>query len=553
MKKLLLSAFLLLGVFASHAQSDYYPALTSDGSTSGNGRAPQGKKNCDRSVYLITASELQAQGYAANDVINAIAFNYLAAQNIATTSTSFTLYMQNSTDATNLKDTPWATAITGMTTVSTDNITIPASTGLFYIPFSGTNSFTYTGGSVYIAFDYQNTGTVATTGNVAACNSTGLTGGIKTYTGTTVGTALTTSSFRPQTNFGIKVSCARPLSQGFTNVTATSVDLTWTGSGSNFDLEYGADGYTQGSGTTVSNISGTTKTISGLTASTVYNFYVRTNCGGGASSVWKGPYPFYATFAPTSPTYTTSFETYDFPFLGWLADAAANGTSWSIADVGTGNALAQDGSSSIFSYNSTVAAASSRVYSRGINLVAGSDATITYYVNNDISSTSTGSANYQLTVGTDQTAATQTTVIADESGLTNTTYESKSYTFKPTTTGVYYFSFLNNSAKEPTASQYHGIFVDNFTVSQTLSTSQFLSSKFNVNPNPAKDIVNITNTENMFVNAVNFTDLNGRIVKSLSFDKISNVQINVSDLSTGVYMMNIFSDKGTATKKIIKN
>ena len=57
MKKLLLSAFLLLGVLASHAQSDYYPALTSDGSTSGNGRAPQGTKNCDRSVYLITAAE----------------------------------------------------------------------------------------------------------------------------------------------------------------------------------------------------------------------------------------------------------------------------------------------------------------------------------------------------------------------------------------------------------------------------------------------------------------------------------------------------------------
>jgi len=553
MKKLLLSAFLVLGVFTSHAQSDYYAALASDGSTSGNGRAPQGTKNCDRSVYLITASELSAQGYAANDVINAIAFNYLAAQNIATTSTSFTLYMQNSTDATNLKSTTWATAISGMTTVKTDNITIPAAAGKLYLPFTGTNTFTYTGGSVYIAFDYQNTGTVATTGNVASCNSTGLTGGIKTYTGTTVGTTLTASSFRPETLFGIKVSCARPLSQGFTNVTANAVDLTWTGTGSNFDVEYGADGYTQGSGTTLSNISATTKTVTGLTPSTVYNFYVRTNCGSGSSSVWKGPYPFYTTFAPTNPTYTTSFETYDFPFMGWLADSAANGTSWSIASVGAGNALAQDGAASIFSYNSTVAAASSRVYSRGINLVGGSDVTITYYVNNDISATSTGSANYQLSVGSDQTAASQTTVIATETGLTNKTYESKSYTFKPATSGVYYFSFLNNSDMEPTASQYHGIFIDNFTVSQTLSTNQFLSSKFDVNPNPAKDIVNITNGENISVNGVSFTDLNGRVVKSLSFDKISNVQVNVSDLSTGVYMMNIFSDKGTATKKIIKN
>lgn len=553
MKKTLLLIFLLLGVFTSHAQSDYYDALTSDGGYSGNGRAPQGTKRCNRSVYLITAAELQNQGYAANDVINAIAFNYLVAQNIATTSTSFTLYMQNSTDVTNLKVAPWDTAISGMTIVSTDNITIPAATGKFYIPFSGTNTFTYAGGSVYIAFDYQNTGTVAATPNTASTNYTGLTDGIKSYTGATVSTTLTASSHRPETFFGIKVSCARPLSQSFTNVTASTVDLTWTSSGSNFDIEYGADGYTQGSGTTINNISATTKNITGLTANTIYNFYVRSNCGGGASSVWKGPYPFYTTFAPIDPTYTTSFETYDFPFIGWLADVAINGTDWSIGNVGVGNAFAQDGAASIFSYNSTVAAADARVYSRGINLVAGSDVTITYYVNNDISAASTGSANYQLTVGTAQTAITQTTVIATETKLTNTAFVAKSYSFKPTITGVYYFSFLNNSDIEPIAGEFHGIIIDNFTVSQTLSASQFLSSKFNVNPNPAKDIINITNGENMSVNAVNFTDLNGRIVKNLSFDKISNVQINVSDLSSGVYMMNILSDKGTATKRIVKN
>jgi hypothetical protein len=553
MKKIVLSIFLLLGVFASHAQSDYYDALTSDGGISGKGRAPQGAKNCNRSVYLITATELQDQGYAANDVINAIAFNYLVAQDIATTSTSFTLYMQNSTDVTNLKVTPWDTAITGMTIVSTDNITIPAKTGKFHIPFSGTNTFTYTGGSVYIAFDYQNTGTVATIFNTASTNYKGLNNGINTYLGDLADTKLIANPHRPETFFGKKVSCARPLSQSFTNVTATTVDLTWTGSGSDFDLEYGADGYTQGSGTRISNISGKTSTITGLTPNTVYNFYVRTNCGSSSSSVWKGPYPFYTTFTPTDPTYTTSFETYDFPFIGWLADAAANGTGWSINNVSTGNALAHDGNASVFSYNSTAAAADARVYSRGINLMANSDVTITYYVNNDISAASTGSANYQLTVGSAQNKATQTTVIATETGLTNTTYVQKSYTFNPPTTGVYYFSFLNNSDIEPIVGERRRIIIDNFTVTQTLSNDEFLSSKFNVNPNPAKDIVDITNGENMFVNAVNFTDLNGRIVKSLSFDKISNVQVNVSDLSTGVYLMNIFSDKGTATKKVVKN
>jgi len=49
------------------------------------------------------------------------------------------------------------------------------------------------------------------------------------------------------------------------------------------------------------------------------------------------------------------------------------------------------------------------------------------------------------------------------------------------------------------------------------------------------------------------TDLNGRVVKQNSYSNVSEVQVNISDLASGVYMMNIKSDKGSVTKKIIKN
>ena len=48
------------------------------------------------------------------------------------------------------------------------------------------------------------------------------------------------------------------------------------------------------------------------------------------------------------------------------------------------------------------------------------------------------------------------------------------------------------------------------------------------------------------------TDLNGRVVKTVNVADSSNVQVNISDLSVGVYMMKIVSDKGTTTKKVIK-
>lgn len=104
------------------------------------------------------------------------------------------------------------------------------------------------------------------------------------------------------------------------------------------------------------------------------------------------------------------------------------------------------------------------------------------------------------------------------------------------------------------------ILIDNFvtriSTTDTLlqnDTFDLATTNFSVSPNPANDFITVSNSENIFVNAISITDLNGRVVKQNSFSNLSNVQVNVSDLSSGVYMLNITSDKGSLTKKIIKN
>ncbi len=77
------------------------------------------------------------------------------------------------------------------------------------------------------------------------------------------------------------------------------------------------------------------------------------------------------------------------------------------------------------------------------------------------------------------------------------------------------------------------------------------SNKFTVFPNPAKSIVTVSNAD-ASISAVELTDLNGRVVKNVSVSNLSDVQVSISDLAQGVYMMKITSDKGVATKKIIK-
>ncbi len=89
-------------------------------------------------------------------------------------------------------------------------------------------------------------------------------------------------------------SCPKPTAQTETNITATSADLGWTenGSATIWDIEWGASGFTQGSGTTVSGVTANPYTLSGLTAGTDYDWYVRADCGGGSQSLWEGPHTF---------------------------------------------------------------------------------------------------------------------------------------------------------------------------------------------------------------------------------------------------------------------
>ena len=77
-----------------------------------------------------------------------------------------------------------------------------------------------------------------------------------------------------------------------------------------------------------------------------------------------------------------------------------------------------------------------------------------------------------------------------------------------------------------------------------------LSAGINVYPNPATDVFNIATDASFDTSntTLEMYDIQGRLVKH--FDAFTN-QINVSDLSAGVYILNIKKDGAVATKKLI--
>lgn len=88
------------------------------------------------------------------------------------------------------------------------------------------------------------------------------------------------------------ISCLAPGALGVTNLTAGSADLNWTSGGAaNWNVEYGPTGFTLGTGTKL-NATNDTTSISGLSANTTYQFYVRDSCGVGDVSTYAGPYSF---------------------------------------------------------------------------------------------------------------------------------------------------------------------------------------------------------------------------------------------------------------------
>lgn len=97
------------------------------------------------------------------------------------------------------------------------------------------------------------------------------------------------------------------------------------------------------------------------------------------------------------------------------------------------------------------------------------------------------------------------------------------------------------------------LMVDDVKVtSSNLAVDEVFSSKFAVYPNPSNGVINLSNNDNIMMKDMNITDINGRIVKSVNLNGVSEAQVNISDLSNGVYMLNIFSDQGKAVKKIVK-
>jgi hypothetical protein len=340
-------------------------------------------------------------------------------------------------------------------------------------------------------------------------------------------------------------SCLSPNLVTGLNTTTTSASITFDASVtpvSSYDIAYGEPDFEPGTeeGTIVNGTS-TTVLLSNLSpAGSTFDFYVRSNCGD-TYGEWTGPYGFTL---PVSLPYSNNFDD---------ADDAADGFStvggWNLstdteqqAPVGT---LSQSPEGFLFSNVSATAASDGYIFTRAISLAANESVTVKLYA----WYISSSEATLDVTVGSTTDPDDHEVISTFEIAGSNTGYEEfTTAVWTPSSAGVYYFGLHNASV----AARSSTLLVDTLAITSVLGADKFTKTNFSAFPNPTSAIINVTNASAL-ISAIQVTDLNGRIVKSSSFNGVNNAEINISDLASGVYMMNISSDKGTVTKKIVKN
>ncbi len=250
------------------------------------------------------------------------------------------------------------------------------------------------------------------------------------------------------------VSCAAPLDGMLVSATTTSATVSWSGSATSFDIEYGPAGFALGSGMAATSLTNQA-VISSLTNATSYDFYVRSDCGDSESD-WAGPFTFLTNCESVNVPYAENFESAVPPeFPACTSGSNMGGNPWATV---TGDQYGFTGTKLRYTWN-VEEAANAWFYTRGLNLTADQSYTITY----DYGATGTTfPESLKVAYGTSATATGMVNTLADYPVVNNALPLTASVSFTPTTTGVYYFGFNAYSA----ADQFY-LFVDNIIIEET--------------------------------------------------------------------------------------
>ncbi len=290
-------------------------------------------------------------------------------------------------------------------------------------------------------------------------------------------------------------ACSAPTLLVSQNITSNSAQISFTPSttsGATYDVYFSTSSTAPTAITTPSgNISTTLATLTSLTSSTTYYFWVRSNCGNSNSSWVSGG------------SFTTN------------SLLSCNGASYNL-------------------YPSTIFTPSCSGSSETIvtDAYAGEFSKVATVTNKQYTFSSSKNTDF-ITI----TNSAGTSVLT--SGTTPLIWNSGSYSGD-----IRYYIHANSACSEQNVNRIRYVSCTN-----SLQIDEQDNFKWLVSPNPFNDRLSITGDKE--IDKVEIINSIGQLVKVFLADS-SNLQLDLSDCSSGIYFLKIFSKENVGTYRLVK-
>ena len=355
----------------------------------------------------------------------------------------------------------------------------------------------------------------------------------------------------------VENTCLAPNSLSVTNISTTEATLEWVAGDSetNWVVEYGESGFTQGVGITENVATSPTLDLSGLLAATTYDFYVLSDCGGGDVSLPVGPGTFTTLVTSIVPDYLNDFETY--PGTDWSEAAGPYGSpsgtyaSWSTDDFGNDTGHVNVKAARVNVYGTSL---DEYLISPPFDLAAGD-----YYFNLDIALTDYSNSNAPESgaMGPDDYVALLVTQDGGGSWSELTRWDSSS-TISTTGDAIPEITLSGYGAAvkfafyafSDTSNEDNDFFIDNFSItSSPLSIANQTINGFKMFPNPVLNTLYL-NAQNQ-IDAVSVYNMLGQEVLRNS-PSATQVQLDMAALPTGAYIVKVQAGEQLGSYNLIK-
>jgi len=332
-------------------------------------------------------------------------------------------------------------------------------------------------------------------------------------------------------------TCTPPTGLTVSNITTDATDLSWTaGDAGHTDWQYviQAAGTGTPDGTTAVDVTTTSLTVSPLNASTDYEVYVRTDCGGGDYSEWFGPVNF-STPCPVENTFpfTEGFENAVAPDC-WTEVRNPSSSSYGWSSNSNGNTGKCARFNSYLNSNGNVSIMSTMAF----DITALGTPELSFYYKNDTG----GDFTVQISTDGGATFSDLETGLTGQSSWIQKTYDLSSYSSNNV---VVAFKGTSNYGSNDAYVYLDDMKIEDAAAGVAVNTI----AGFAYYPNPVNDQLSLR--ANNTIDQVELMNILGQTVLTVK-PSTTSTAIDMSSLNQGAYFVRVQVGDAIQTVKVIK-